>query len=237
MNTEVSVHNGVHQWVSARAEDLPLQITEFLESAHRARESLRARQRNLEQRLAKSEAFVADEVKKIQSLVDHFQGILKHAGAKEWRGTAENLQKEGKQQVQVLQSTLGDIKKSVKETCLHLENASTQIIKNLSKTLNNLNSGDIEQLAEDSCHEVKGIAMAATKQMVDVGRWFHWKNLALVFVLSLIVVIATDLFIEGEWPWESHKSALKERVAGQALLESWPQLSLSDQQRILSNVA
>lgn len=236
MDTEVSVFNGL-QAQHLALDELPVQITEFISSAKAAQQSLVLRQKLLEDKLASSELFVDSEINKIQGVVAHFQNILKDAGAQEWRTAAEAVHKEGRQHVQTFQSNLGDVKKIVKDSCTHLDNASSQLVKGLSKTLGNLRTTELEQLAEDTAQEVKLLASAATKQMAELGRWFYWKNLMFVMFLSLVVVLITGLFIDDEWPWESHKTAVKERVAGQALLEVWPTLSLNDQQRILSNVA
>jgi len=236
MGTDVSIFSSMQEQ-QLDLDEFPLQITEFLASARTAHESLLVRQKMLEQKLAASEHFVDSEINKIQSVVTYFQDVLSGAGAQEWRSAAEAVHKEGKQQAQLLQGVVTDARKSLKETCTHLDNASSQLVKGLSKTLSNLRTVELEQLADDSAQEVKNFAHTATKQMVEVSRWFYWKNLLLVLFLSFVVVLLTGLFIDDEWPWESHKAAVKERVAGQALLEAWPQLSLVDQQRIMSNVA
>lgn len=236
MEAEVSTFGAMYHQ-KAVLEELPTQITDFLVSARAAQEHLVARERILEQRMASSEQFIDGELEKIQSVVTHFQRILEDAGAQQWRLTTEAIHKEGKEQVQVLQNGLGEVKKTLQNTCAHLETTSTQIVKGLTKTVSALRTGELEQLAEDSAQQVKTVAKSAINEMKEIGRWFHWKNIAMMSLLCLVVVLFTDLFVDDEWPWESHKNAAKERVAGQALLDAWPKLSLTDQQRIMDNIA
>lgn len=236
MDAEIPIFSDLQEQQSA-LNDLPTQVTEFLVSARAAQENLRTREKILEQRLAASEHYIDTELSKIHGVINHFQELLDRAGARDWRVAAESLYKEGKQPIHGLQTTFDDIKKSVKEACTHVDNASTQILKGLTKTLGTLNTNELEQLAEDSGQEIKTVANAAIQQINEIGQWFSWKNLVFVLVLSVVVVLFMDLFIDDEWPWESHKNATKERVAGQALLQAWPQLSLSDQQRIMNYVS
>lgn len=236
METEVSTY-GSSCHPKGVLEELPVQITDFLVSARAAQEHLSARERILEQRMVSSEQFIDGELEKIQSVVTHFQNILRDAGAQQWRLATEAIHKEGKEQVQVLQHALGEVKNTLKNSCSHVETTSSQIVKGLSKTINALHTGELEQLAEDSAQQVKSIAKSAVHEMKEIGRWFHWRNIAMMSLLCLVVVLLTDLFVEDEWPWESHKNAVKERVAGQALIDAWPKLSITDQQRIMDNIA
>lgn len=217
--------------------EFPSEISEFIQSARTALDQLSAREKLLEQRLAMNERAIDNELHKIQGLVDHFNSILSGADVQSWRNTTEALYKEGKEQVTSLQDTLGDIKKTLKVTCSHLDTTSNQIVKGISKTLNNLHTTELEQFAEDSTEQVKNTVNIAVQQLTEVHRWYHWKNLTVVFLLALFAAIFTGMFIDDEWPWESHKTVVKQRVAGQALLSTWQQLSLSDQQSILSNAS
>lgn len=211
MESQISVFSRASNKRSS-LEEYPSHITEFLNNAKAAKENLSLRQELLEKKLAVSEQFIDIEISKIHNLINYFQTILDHTDAQAWRTAAECLQKEGKQQAEILQSSLSEIKKSIQNTCSHLETSSHQVIKSFTKNLNGLNTGEIEQLAEDNCQEVKNFAGFTTKKILEISRWFYWRNLSFVICLSLFVVFLTDLLIDGEWPWEINKTPAKWEV-------------------------
>lgn len=190
--------------------EFPSHISEFLNSVKTAKENLRLRQELLEKKLAASEKFIDVEISKIHHLVNYFQTILDHTGAQSWHSAAEALQKEGKEQVDILQSSLAEIKKSFQANSLHLEATSHQVVKSLTKNLNILNMGEIEQLAEDNSREVQTVARLTTSKLMEISRWFHWRNLMFVIFLSLFVVLLTGLLIDDEWPWQLHSNPARE---------------------------
>lgn len=206
-------------------------------AAHTAKEMLIAREHALEDKLTKVEQSVSSGIKDIQKVVSHFQTILTEASANAWRTHAEATYKEGKVQADILQATYVDIQKSLKESCNRLSQASTQVIKGASKALGNLHPQELNELVDQSNAEVKTTSQLATRQINNTVRWFHWKNLALVVLLSALTTLSIGLYINAEWPWETHNAVVKQRVAGQALLDTWYQLSQNDQQLVVNDMA
>jgi hypothetical protein len=218
-------------------ESLATLEKKLITAAQSAKDLLAAREKALENRLTKAEQLLGSGIKDIQTVVSHFQTILNTASANSWRTQAEATYKEGKTQAEMLQATQVDIQKSLKESCTRLNQAATQVVKSTSKVLGNLHPNELSQLVDLCNDEVKTTSQLANRQMVGVVRWFHWKNLALVFFLSALVTLSTGLYVNAEWPWETHKAVVKQRAAGQALLDTWYQLSQNDQQLVLTDMA
>lgn len=242
MEAEISIAQTVKN-VSSRAprraktkEKMPSEVIEFIATAQNAHQQIIAREKLLQQRMVESEQHISNELQKIHNTIVDLQEILDNASAKEWRTATQALYQEGRQETQHLQDTIGEIRKYVKDTCVHMDSAASQMVKGLSKTLKGLHTAELEQLAEDGSQEVKITGRTAVQQIISVGQWFHWKNLVLIFALTLIAAISTEMFVDDEFPWETHKIVSKERVAGSAVLKAWPQLSYADQSQILNDV-
>lgn len=194
METGISVFN--HKpYQRLPLEELPSHIGEFLDSVRSAKTHLVLRQELLEKKLSASEHFVDVEISKIHNVVGYFQDILNHAGVQDWRNAAEAIQKEGEVQAQSLQNSLLDIKKCIKESCDHVDHATTQMIKDHTKSLHNMRTGELEQLTEEGCCEIKTAANIASQKLNEISHSFHWKNLILIFFLFLFAVILTRLLI------------------------------------------
>jgi hypothetical protein len=222
---------------SAAQEPLAILEKKLIAAAQSAKEMLTARERALENRLLKVEQSIGTGIKNIQDIVSHFQTMLSQSSVNSWRTHAETTYKEGKAQAEILQATYVDIQKSLKESCTRLNQASNQVVKGANKALGNLHPNEFHQLIDQCSEEVKTVSQLATRQVVNVMRWFHWKNLAMVFFLSALVTLSIGLYVNAEWPWETHKAVVKQRLAGQALLDSWYQLSQNDQQIVINDMA
>lgn len=211
-------------------------VEAFIAQATAAQERMLAREKKLESQFKSAERFIETELDKIHSIVNIFQEILDAAGAKEWRTAIQNIHLTSAHQTERLEHTLEAIQGSVKKACTQLEIASTHIVKNTIKTLQNANTDEIAELAETSSEKIKAMSDTALHGMANILKWFHWKNLAIVILLSTTVTFMIGLYTNDEWPWEAHNVIQKQRIAGQAVLSVWPQLSLTDQEQILSNV-
>lgn len=211
-------------------------VIKFIEIAQKAEAQLQKREKALQDRLQATEQLIDSELGQIQSTIATFQEILKSSNAKSWQEKTDSLYKEGKQQLLVLQNFLGEITKSTKEDSTRIETMTTQVVKNISKSLQTLHTNDLEQLADDAKEKVKIVAESAVSNIQIVMQWFHWKNLALTVILAFIVTLFIGLYIDDEWPWEEHKAVVKERVAGHAVLQAWSELNYIDQQHIASDM-
>ncbi len=212
-------------------------INTLLGSAKAAKENLTAREQAFETKLAKVEQLVENQLTDIQKTVHHFKQTLDELNSQNWQSIIDAIQNSSQQSTQGLQELYSNTQKTITDTCKHFEQASTAMVRNLGRTINSLQTNDIEQFAENCTEQVKTVVKSAQQRMQDTLQWFHWKNLAAATFISMIIVLGLGLYINGEWPWQAHQTIVKQRSAGQALINSWPQLSITDQLLIERNVA
>lgn len=236
-----TVSGGNKQVISSTATDAQELLTTLksvIAAAKSTQQNLLAREKNFEKRLAKAERFVDNNIKDIHATVNHFKIILETIEAKNWNAIIENMRISDQQKTQGLQELYTSAQKSIFESCKRVEQTASQIVKGIGKTLNTLHADDIEQLAEDCAKQVQKVSHSAVEQMSATVRWFHWKNLAAVFFISIMISLTIGLYINDEWPWEMHQTVVKQRAAGQAVLSNWNELSSADQNTLEnSNVA
>lgn len=211
-------------------------MMDLIFSAKQAQQNLAAREKALAERINVTERFLNGQVTQLQSVVEHFQTILAETGTNDWLVAMNDINKESKEQTKSLHEIANDVKKFTKETSVAIDKASTQMVKNLNKTLTNLHPAELERLAEETSEEIKTFSSVAMRQMTQVLRWFNWKNLLAVAVISFVVTIFTGLYIDDEWPWEAHKDAVNQRLAGKAVIHAWAQLNQTDQRRIMADM-
>lgn len=235
-NIEYAVDDTIQNKVSTQ-ESLVVLEKKLLAAAKSAKEILVSREQALTNRLAQAEQLVDGSIKEIRTLVSRFKSVLENSGINTWRVQTEETYKAGQEQVGALQEIYADIHKSLKESCTRLQQASSQVVKGAGKALSNFQLHELDQLVDQCGDAVKNTSQLATNQMTNIARWFHWKNLVLVFFLSVLVTISIGLYTNAEWPWEGHKAAVKQRVAGQALLDNWGQLSQNDQRLVINDLS
>lgn len=210
---------------------------QLITSMNAAKNMLLTREKAFETKLSNAEHFVDTNLKNIQAIIVEFQNTLDKAGAQTWRSHAEAIFKEGKDQAETLKQLSGDLQKTIKETRTRLDHVSTQLVKNMDKSLGALHPNEFQQLIINSSNEIKTISTFALRQVNSMIKWFHWKNLATVVLLCVLATITVGLYIDDEWPWEAHKTVVKQRNAGQALMDSWPHLSQVDQRLVMNNIS
>ena len=208
---------------------------EFVALFEVAETKLRERESSLEQHMQDHEATMAKSMEQINYRISELEGVMTEAGVARWRLAAEDSLKEGKAHLQEIKQTLDSFQKGSKEVCGRLDRATAYTVKGISEAINAFRPSDFRQLTENACVEVEHTAASAIKSIARVTRWFYWKKLMMVFSFALVVAVVTGLYLTAEWPWEIHDNVIKERLAGKAVLQSWPQLIPQDKQLIEKN--
>lgn len=232
----ISINTNHKNGVEINLEKTLEAMSNLIASAATAQKNLLVQEQLIEKRLARTEQIVNSNLQEIESTVLHVQETLANANVDGLRSAVESMRSEGKERTQGLQEVYTEAKAIIKKACERAEHASTQILKGLGRTLDSLHPSEFQNLTEVSTEEVKKVSSRATQQITDTVRWFHWKNLFIVFFLSLMVSLSISFYLDDEWPWEVHNTAVKQRLAGAALMNAWAGLSPSDQQLIAQNV-
>lgn len=212
-------------------------VRTFAVMAEAAYHSLQNWEKSLDTKLNAAEHLIDSRLHDIQATLQHFQETLQATQVQEWQKTVETIYIDERLHSQLLQETYNDIKKSMQQIASSYERTAAQTTKKLTQTLHGLHAGELQQLADDSCEEVKTLAATIKQQVTQTIAWFNWKNFSIVFLLALLVSVVISLYIDDEWPWEAHKIVVKQRIAGQMLIAAWPQLNHNTQQQIMNGFA
>ncbi len=213
------------------------ELDQLVDSAAAVKQHLEKWELAIEGKLVATEQMLDQQLMQIQNVISQFNRTLETATNQDWQRATTAVHIESKQQTILMQETCNELKKSTKDICSRVERTTQQITKSLNNTMQGLRVGELQQLVEDSASDVKNFAETTANQVSNIVKWFHWKNLGLVFLLSLIVTLLVSLYIDDEWPWEAHNAVVKQRLAGQAVLSAWSQLTQLDRQQIMDDVA
>lgn len=211
------------------------EMADFIALYETIDEKLTAREIALENKIATSEKALLEQLGQIKAVFKDFQSIMTEAGAARWRIAAENALNEGKQHLDNLTALGTNIAESIKTGCENLNQITSQSVTKINLATCTFRAEEFKNSAYQGTELIKNASIGQINRVVDLVKWFHWKNLTMAFVLSLFVVFISGLYVGDEWPWELHSQAVKERTAGKTLLNAWPHLTLAQQQEIISD--
>lgn len=216
-----SIKNNIHK------------VAEFVALFETAEEKLKERETALEQRLANSEIRVNEQLLQIKSVLSEFQSVMTDAGAARWRVSAEKISYESEQHLKNIRYATDEFIRCSDESYQKLNKATDYTVKGLSKAIHSFRMEDFQKVANTSVESVSHACEASLGKITDVIKWFHWRNIALVLSVTIVITMITGLYINDEWPWQSHQQVMQQRQLAFAVESAWPHLSLGDQQEIL----
>lgn len=210
--------------------DLEEQVGELIAAYEIAMDRLAQREKALEIQFQSSDKFLNEQMEKITNLMSDLGEIITEAGAARWRLSAQDALRLGDLQLSTVKKLSEETKNLLTESCLRFERTSQSTIKNVQEAVSMFKVDEFKAYTEQCCEEVRKNSSAAVQKINEIFSWFQWKNMALVLGLSIIAAVVIGLYIDDEWPWELHDKVVKERAAGQALMNAWPHLSEVDHQ-------
>lgn len=210
-------------------------MADFIALFEASEEKLVAREQALETKLSQSERIIHEQLTNIRGTLRDFQEIMSETGAARWRIAAESALKEGKEHLKTIQQTCADFNSLTKDTCERLDRAASYTVKNITHVVSSFSAEDFRRMTTDNSNQVMHTCTSAIKKINSVIAWFSLRNAALVFSITLVVSIVIGLYLDDEWPWESHSKIVEQRTLAQAVINSWSHLSQDDQQRILQD--
>lgn len=219
---------------SSKAGSIPShleqQVGELVAAYEITMEKLSQKERALELQFQASDQFLNEQMEKINSLMTDLGEIITEAGAARWRLSAQDALRLGDLQLNMVKKLSEETKNLLNDSCSRFERASQTTIKNMQDAVSLYKIDDFKTYTEICVDKVKKESSQAVEKMADVFSWFQWKNMILTLGLSVIAAVVIGLYIDDEWPWELHSKVVKERAAGQALMNAWPHLDAVDHQ-------
>ncbi len=210
--------------------ELEQQIFALIATYETAMARIAQREKILETHIQASEKFLNTQIEKINLLMSELHTIMTEESIAKWQVSAKETLKLGDTQLQSLRKLKDETKSLMNESCTRFERTSNSTVKHIQEAIHNFNLDEFKQYVEKSYDGVKKTSSSTVEKISDVLHWFQWKNLMLALGLSIVVGVAIGLYIDGEWPWELHSTVVKQRTAGEALINAWPHLSKADQE-------
>lgn len=208
-------------------------VAEFVALFETAEEKLKHREHAIEQRLIATEKRIGEQLLQIKSVLADFQNIMTEAGAARWRVAAEQSMKKNDEYLKNVRYATDEFIRCTDESYQKLNKATDYTVKGLSKAIHSFRMDDFQSVTTTSVDMVRGTCEKSIRKMNEVIRWFHWRNIALVLSVTIVVTMVTGLYMNDEWPWESHQQVMQQRHLATAVEAAWPHLSSIDQQEIL----
>jgi dGTP triphosphohydrolase len=229
-----------------RLKELLRRTGEFIAYFEIAEDKMINWKNDIEKSLAQHQRQIESQLEAIQSQCKAMNETMTEVGAARWRIAAEKALAEGAlhrdeiksqsekfiQQSKVERQQLNQIaKKNIDE----IKKTETLITLKINNIIKRLNLSQIKDLAEHSKDLIEESAHTAVFQHQKLLKQFRLKNIALVLSVVVLTSISIGLFLNDEMPWEIHKHAKQERMAGKALINAWPGLGQDIKDKILQN--
>ncbi len=214
--------------IAQRIADLHEQIETHMHESQ-------AKQNQFDTMLSHRRTVVDEKLKTIATDIHSFRSIMSRTGFHEWRQESERFAQQTSHELQILSNTYQQVKASVMQGCESLQHASMNTVKTVAKLVSSFRGNDFKRVTDKHTDELKEISQANLSQIEHAVHRFHWKNLTMVVIITLIVSFLTSVYIDGELPWQMHRQIVREREAGKALTHDWTKLSQADQKTIIND--
>jgi hypothetical protein len=206
---------------------------DFIALFEKAQEKLALWSKLIEEKQLIHERLVKERISELNQLLDDMRGIMSEAGAARWRVAAEEALKAGQAHLCSLQQVNEEYLQYSKESCDRLDQATTWSVKEITRAISAFDLEQLHLLTTESCHEIKKTSHIAISNISSMMKWLQWKNVGIVFLITLTAMMINGLYLNNEWPWEAHEQVMAQRRLAAAVVTAWPELSKADQQCIL----
>ncbi|HEV2613490.1 MAG TPA: hypothetical protein VGV92_02145 [Gammaproteobacteria bacterium] len=192
-------------------------------------------QKDIEASLQEKTKLLDQHLRNISSDIRHFREMMTRAGAQQLREETEKLSQEGKKEAKLLENTYRTTKAAIATQCVQLNKASMSTVKNVSQLVSSVRKNHLKKLTEERLGELQQNCETSLQKVHRMVTSLHWRNLVMAVLITVLVATIVSLYVDNAWPWQAHQQILKQREAGKILLNSWQQLSHSDQELIIQN--
>jgi len=173
-----------------------------------------------------------ERMDKIEKSIKSLRKLLIVSGSGNSDVAAREALNESKEQLARIQRATDDLNQQAQDSCEHLQKVAENSANWISEAMQSLDIEHFRHLIFDNVETVEAASQSAIKRIQKLVRWFHWEKVGLAFLIAVLVVFLAGLFINDEFPWESHQRVSAERKAGTILLRAWPNLTLREKQNI-----
>ncbi len=227
-----------------KLRDISRRMGELIACVELAEEKMTAWKDDIRKTMDESQQSINVQLDDVRATAEELRVTVTDANMGKLKVVAESTLKQGQdhlrtldavsqKQIQKMDACTENFNALAKQSFERLDRASTYTIKNISEAISSFRIGDFEQLTEQSRERVEDTSQRAISSMQEISHWFHWKNIGMVFAITVFVSLTIGLYLEDEMPWEIHQQVMLERNAGKTLMKAWPVLSQAERETIL----
>lgn len=210
-------------------------IAEFVALYESTEDKLQIREKEIEERISNNERAVDTQLSQIKSVLNDFREIMTEAGAARWRVAADQSLKSGQQHLKSIRLATDEFVRKTEDNYKKLDKTAEYTVKGISKAIYSFRIDDFQRITKDAVTEIQAACDNTLKKIERVVRWFHWRNVGLLFAMTLVLSLVSGLYLNDEWPWEAHRDIMDQRQLAHAVVSAWPHLTKLDQQTILNS--
>lgn len=229
-----------------KLKDVLRRMGEFIAYFEAAEQKMERWKHDIQETVKANQEQLNHQLLQIRDVTDDLREVMTDAGVARWRIAAESSLQQGKehlkaieaasqQHLEALQASNEEFSNMAKKSFDRLDRASAYTIKNISEAISSFRVSDFQRLTEESCEIVRETSSTVIKRLKDTVKWFHWKNLAMAFAVTVFATLTIGLYLNDEMPWEIHKQVVAQRNAGEALMHAWNNLPENERQVILQH--
>lgn len=201
---------------------------------------------DIESSFSEHKVHVKTQLESIKVQCDAMNETMTEVGAARWRIAAESALSEGQQHLNELKTVCNQhikqcqtqqvqLSQIAKNNLSEIKKAETLITAKINNVIKRLNLEEIRELAEHSRDLIEESAHTAVNQHQKLLKQFRLKTISLVFAVVMLTSAGMGLYLNDEMPWEIHKHAKQERMAGKALIHAWPGLTQDIKDKLISS--
>jgi len=173
-----------------------------------------------------------DQVNEIRGVINEFQTVMTSVGIARFRVAAEEAMRRGDEHLDLIREECEQFKRITEERTRLIQQITQDAEKRLSRVVRSLRLEYFKKLIDDGVEHIEQTSKTAVKRITQTVKWVHWEKIGMSLIVAILVAILMGLFVNDEWPWETHQRVVTERDAGRMLLNAWPRLSKIEQSDI-----
>jgi hypothetical protein len=213
-------------------------LAQFMALYEQSEDRFKIQKEEMDQAIANFKTEIHSELTEIREAAAEVKEIMDEAGAARWRLAAEQAMKAGAEHLTSIKEATNVYKKLAEDSVTRLEHVSLSTEKRVSNALNHVNEEntevveDFRRRSEEIYVELENTTVNTISVLRKMIRWLRFDRIGIAVIAGLLSAFLTSVYVNAEWPWESHAQSTKQRLVGKTILTVWPALSKQKQEEI-----
>jgi hypothetical protein len=214
-----------------KMRDMVSQMAKFIALYEQSAQKIERHEVTSGQRLQESEKYFRSRLEEVNRSINDMRSMMTEIGVARFAVLAEETLQKGETHIEVLKQNSDDAQAQLAAGILQLETAVKKAAEDFAKASKSIRLEELKELTDEAARRINDTTERAVRRLTGTLSWLHWERISVIFIIALIVALATGAF-GGGFSSESKKTLQNERFVGQAILRAWPELSEEDKEKI-----